>query len=173
MGALTLTTQQFLTVDKLSGFIAEDLNDLERKSVLALACKLLEMEMTPGYMVFNSPEKIKDHLRMKYIYAEHEIFSVLFLDQRHRLIRHEELFIGTIDGCSVYPREVVKAALRLNSAAVVFAHNHPSGVAEPSMADKNITRRLQDALALIDVRVLDHIVVGREGVVSFAELGLM
>ena len=96
----------------------------------------------------------------------------MFLDNRHRVISFDRMFNGTIDGASVYPREVVRAAINHNAAAVIFAHNHPSGVAEPSRADEQITRRLKDALALIDVRVLDHMIVGDE-VVSFAERGLI
>jgi DNA repair protein RadC len=98
---------------------------------------------------------------------------VLFLDTRHRLLRMEELFRGTLTQTSVYPREVVKRALALNAAAVLLAHNHPSGVAEPSRADEYLTQTLKSALALVDVRVLDHLVVGRQGVVSFAERGLL
>ena len=94
----------------------------------------------------------------------------MFLDNQHQLIEFEELFFGTIDAASIYPREVVKAALNYNAAAVVFAHNHPSGIAEPSQADRRITQRLVDALKLVDIRVLDHIVVG-EDCVSFAEKG--
>lgn len=119
-----------------------------------------------------SPANTRKYLQLKFAGLEHEVFAVLFLDQRHRVICFEEMFRGTIDGASVYPREVVKAALKHNAAAVIFAHNHPSGVAEPSQADQNITRRLQDALALVDIRVLDHFVVGAE-VVSFAERGLL
>lgn len=103
----------------------------------------------------------------------HEVFACLFLDNRHRVIAFEELFNGTIDGASVYPREVVKRALAHNAAAVIFAHNHPSGVAEPSRADESITRRLKEALGVIDVRVLDHMVVGEGEPVSFAERGLL
>ena len=102
----------------------------------------------------------------------HEVFAALFLDQRHRVICYEELFTGTIDGASVHPREVVKKALSYNAAAIIFAHNHPSGVAEPSSADERITQRLKEALSLVDVRVLDHFVVG-DDIVSFAERGLL
>ena len=101
------------------------------------------------------------------------MFTCLYLDNQHRVVKLEELFSGTIDGAAVYPREVVKRCLRHNAAAVIFAHNHPSGVAEPSQADIAITRRLAAALNTIDVRVLDHIVVGRNEAVSFAERGLM
>ena len=103
----------------------------------------------------------------------HEVFACLFLDNRHRVIKFEELFRGTIDAASVYPREVVKQALACNAAAVILAHNHPSGVAEPSTADRSLTRRLMDALALVDVRLLDHFVVGDGEPVSFAERGLI
>jgi DNA repair protein RadC len=102
----------------------------------------------------------------------YEVFACLFLDTRHRVIAFEELFRGTIDGASVHPRELVRRALEHNAAAVILAHNHPSGVAEPSAADRQITTRLKDALALVDVRVLDHCVVGDE-IVSFAERGLL
>jgi DNA repair protein RadC len=103
----------------------------------------------------------------------HEVFCGLFLDNRHRVIAFEELFTGTLNGTAVYPREVVKHALRHNAAAVIFAHNHPSGVAEPSRADEVLTARLKEALALVDIRVLDHVVVGDGDMVSFSERGLL
>jgi DNA repair protein RadC len=103
----------------------------------------------------------------------HEVFACLYLDTRHRVISWEELFRGTLDGTSVHPREVVKRALGHNAAALIFAHNHPSGVAEPSDADRRLTRRLREALALVDIRVLDHFVVGDGETVSFAERGLL
>jgi DNA repair protein RadC len=101
----------------------------------------------------------------------YEVFACLFLDTRHRVISYEELFQGTIDGASVHPREVLRRALQHNAAAVILAHNHPSGVAEPSDADRRITTRLKDALALVDIRVLDHIVIGDQLATSFAERG--
>lgn len=103
----------------------------------------------------------------------HEVFAALFLDNRHRVIAFEELFTGTIDGASVYPREVVKRALHHNAAVLILAHNHPSGVAEPSRADESITRRLKEALALVDMRVLDHFIIGDGEITSLAELGLI
>lgn len=103
----------------------------------------------------------------------HEVFACLFLDNRHRVISFDEMFFGTIDGATVHPREVVRRALQHNAAAVIFAHNHPSGIAEPSRADEQLTRRLRDALALVDVRVLDHFVVGDGELTSFAERGLL
>ena len=102
-----------------------------------------------------------------------EVFCAMFLDNRHRLIQFDEMFRGTIDGSSVYPREVVRRTLELNAAALVLAHNHPSGVAEPSQADELITRRLTEALALIDVRVLDHMIVAGNTVTSFVRRGLI
>ena len=123
--------------------------------------------------VFDVPQRVKSWLQLHLAEREHEVFAVLFLDTRHRLLRMEELFRGTLTQTSVYPREVVKRALALNASAVLLAHNHPSGVAEPSRADEYLTQSLKGALALVDVRVLDHLVVGREGVVSFAERGLL
>jgi DNA repair protein RadC len=120
-----------------------------------------------------SPAAMRDFLRLNLGTREFETFCCLFLDSRHRLIEFVELFRGTIDGASVHPREVVKEALKRNAAAVIFVHPHPSGVAEPSHADELITRRLRESLALIDVRVLDHLVVGADDVVSFAEKGLL
>jgi len=119
-----------------------------------------------------SPDDTRNYLSAELRACPHEVFACLFLDNRNRVLVFEKLFFGTIDGASVYPREVVRRAIDNNAAAVIFAHNHPSGVAEPSPADKQITCRLKDALALIDVRVLDHMIVGDE-VVSFAERGLL
>lgn len=121
---------------------------------------------------FQNPQATKKYLACKLGGYEQEVFAVMMLDNQHQLIEFKELFFGTIDSASIYPREVVKAVLAANAAAVIFAHNHPSGDCEPSEADKAITKRLIDALALIDVRVLDHIVVGRIST-SFAERGLL
>jgi len=120
-----------------------------------------------------SPADTREYLLMRLRDRPHEVFCCLFLDNRHRVLAFEEMFRGTIDGASVHPREVVKRALEHNAAALIFAHNHPSGVAEPSRADEALTRRLRDALALIDIRVLDHFVVGDGETVSFAERGLI
>ena len=120
-----------------------------------------------------SPRAVADFLRLRFAGLDHEVFAVIFLDNRHRVLAFEGLFRGTIDGCSVHPREVVKRALETGSAAVVLAHNHPSGVAEPSRADEQLTRRLKEALALVDVRMLDHLVVGQGEPVSFAERVLL
>ena len=126
-----------------------------------------------GKDVLTSPNDTKDFLVAQLRAYQHEVFACLFLDNRHQIISFDEMFKGTIDGASVYPREVVKQALARNAAAVIFAHNHPSGVAEPSLADKNITQRLQEALKLVDIRVLDHFIIGDNTAVSFAELGLL
>ena len=123
--------------------------------------------------VLSAPEATRRYLTLKLAHVPHEVFACVFLNTRNHVIAFEELFRGTIDGAAVYPREVVKAALRHNAAAVILAHNHPSGVAEPSTADKQLTTRLCDALSLVDVRVLDHIVVGDGESVSFANRGLL
>jgi len=121
----------------------------------------------------DSPQVTRDFLVTKLRDTPHEMFCCLHLDNRHRLIAFDELFRGTIDGASVYPREVVKQALARNAAAVILAHNHPSGVAEPSHADEVLTRRLREALQLVDIRVLDHLIVADNGCLSFAERGLI
>lgn len=119
------------------------------------------------------PSTTRQFLKSKLRGYDREVFACLFLDNQHRVISYEELFFGTIDGASVHPREVVKRVLHHNAAAVIFAHNHPSGVAEPSQADQRITQRLKSALLLVDVRVLDHMIVGDSEVMSFAETGLI
>lgn len=123
--------------------------------------------------ILTSPTDTRDFLRARLRSYPHEVFACLFLDNRHRVISFDEMFTGTIDSASVHPREVVRRALKHNAAAVILAHNHPSGVAEPSHSDQALTRRLTDALALIDVRVLDHLIVGDGEAVSFAERGLL
>ena len=123
--------------------------------------------------VLSSPTSVRDYLRITLAGREHEVFVVVFLDAQNRVLQAEELFRGTLTQTSVYPREVVKRSLVHNAASVIFAHNHPSGVAEPSHADEALTRALRQALALVDVRVLDHFVVAGGSVVSFAERGLI
>ncbi|MGQ0586694.1 MAG: RadC family protein [Gammaproteobacteria bacterium] len=127
-------------------------------------------EALSGRVALKDPAAVRQLLQARLRDREHETFAALFLDNQHRVIAFDELSQGTIDGASVYPREVIKAALRHGAAAVIFAHNHPSGVAEPSSADRTLTERLKSALAQVDIRVLDHFVVG-EQVVSFAERG--
>ena len=119
-----------------------------------------------------SPDETRRYLQTELQSYPHEVFACLFLDNRNRIISFDKMFYGTIDGASVYPREVVKLALKKNAAAVIFAHNHPSGVAEPSRSDEQITQRLKQALEVVDIRVLDHMVIG-DKVISFAERGLL
>ena len=123
--------------------------------------------------VLNAPDVVRDCLRIHFAGREHESFVAMFLDSQHRLIATNELFRGTLTQTSVYPREGVKAALRENAAAVIFSHNHPSGVAEPSQSDQQLTTALKGALALVDVRVLDHFIVAGTSILSFAERGLL
>lgn len=142
------------------------------KAALELGRRYLEDQIRKGPLI-SSPEMTRNFLKSRLRAYQHEVFACIFMDNRHRLIAFEELFSGTIDGANVYPREVVKRCLIHNAATVIFAHNHPSGIAEPSQADIHITGRLKEALALIDVRVLDHFVVGDDAVTSFAERGLI
>ena len=122
---------------------------------------------------FTSPRVTADYLRVRLSALDHEVFCVIYLTERHQFIACEDLFRGTIDGASLYPREVLKEALKRNAAAVILAHNHPSGVAEPSQADLEITKHLKRALKLVEIRVLDHIIIGGGDVVSFAERGML
>jgi DNA repair protein RadC len=140
--------------------------------VLCHARRLLADRVRRG-ATMSSPEAVKDHLRLELGALEHEVFCVLFLDAQHRIIALKQLFRGTVSQTSVYPREVVKEALSVNAAAVILAHNHPSGSVEPSRADEFLTQTLKTALALVDVRVLDHLVVAGADVCSFAERGLV
>ena len=143
------------------------------QAVLEMARRHLKETLQRGNAL-TSPDVTRQYLAVQMRGYRHEVFGCLWLDNQHRVLEFEELFHGTIDGASVYPREVVRAALRLNAAAVIFAHNHPSGVAEPSEADRMITQRLKQALNLIDIRVLDHFIVGDgDQAYSFAEHGLL
>lgn len=137
-----------------------------REALTLLECQLRE----PG-AAFTSTTAVRDWLRLHLATLEREEFVVLFLDNQHRLLTHETLFTGTINHTQVHPREVVKAGLKHNSAALIVAHNHPSGLAEPSQADRQITERLKQALDLVGIRLLDHLVVGGMDVVSFSERG--
>ena len=140
--------------------------------ILEAARQAIEHKMQRGAS-FSSPVAVKEYLRAKLAGFEHEVFAVLFLDTHHCLIEYAEMFRGTIDSASVYPREVVKQALRLNAAAVIVSHNHPSGNSEPSAADKAMTSQLRQALALVDIRTLDHVIVAGTRTTSFAERGLL
>jgi DNA repair protein RadC len=144
----------------------------EVAAVLEMARRALAQQLRDA-PVFDAPQKVKDYLALQLGARAQEVFAVLFLDGQHRLLQFEEMFHGTLTQTSVYPREVVRRALALNAGAVVLAHNHPSGVAEPSRADEALTQTLKAALQLVDVRVLDHLVVGQGKVVSFAERGLL
>lgn len=143
----------------------------ELKTVLEMSRRYLRERLQRGE-VLEDPDAVRFYLAAKLRDKKSEVFAAVFLDNRHRVITYEELFFGTIDSASVHPREVVRSALKHNAAAVILAHNHPSGVAEPSQSDERITQRLREALALIDVRVLDHFVIG-DTIVSFAERGLL
>jgi DNA repair protein RadC len=144
----------------------------EVAAVVELARRALREQLTLQPL-FDTPAKVKDYLRLQLGSRPIEVFAVLFLDAQNRLLRLEEMFRGSLTQTSVYPREVVRRALELHAGAVVLAHNHPSGAAEPSRADEFLTQTLKSALQLVDVRVLDHLVVGRDQVVSFAERGLL
>jgi DNA repair protein RadC len=139
--------------------------------IMTGARQALSLHVRKG-TVFSSPKITANYLTARLAQHPYEVFTLIYLDNRHRFIAADDLFRGTIDGATVHPREVVKEALKHNAAAVIIAHNHPSGVAEPSHADEQITRRLKEALNLVDIRVLDHIVAGGE-TTSFAERGLL
>jgi DNA repair protein RadC len=142
------------------------------QEVIHAALQIMESKIsTQAY--FTAAVDTKHYFQLRLARSEREIFSVMFLNNQHQLIATEDLFFGTVDSATVYPREVLKAALRHNATAVVFGHNHPSGVAEPSRADKELTARLVEALHFVDVSVLDHIVVSESDTVSFAERGLL
>lgn len=138
--------------------------------IIAAAKWALQLQMQRG-MACTNADIVGNYLTMELSKLEHEVFAVMFLDNKHNLLAFEILFRGTINAAAVYPREVVKAALKHNAAAVIFSHNHPSGNPEPSQADHQITARLQQALALVEVRVLDHIIVGGAKTYSFASMG--
>lgn len=140
--------------------------------ILLMAQQLASQRLRRGRSL-TSPTVVFSHLQTLLGSYEHEVFALLMLDNKHRTLEFRELFRGTLDGASVYPREVVKICLEHNAAAVILVHNHPSGDPEPSQADRVLTRKLQDALNLVDIRTIDHIVVGSEGCVSMAEQGYL
>jgi DNA repair protein RadC len=142
------------------------------QAVLEMSRRHLESTLSRGISLTDAGDT-KRYLQQQLRHYSHEVFACLFLDNKHRLIAFDELFHGTIDGASVYPREVVKQALAHNASAVIFSHNHPSGIAEPSQADRQITQRLKAALELVDIRVLDHIIIGDSESLSFAEKGFL
>jgi DNA repair protein RadC len=140
--------------------------------IILRALKILEERIRTGASL-TSPSAVRDYLRLLLHGREHEVFVCIWLDAQHRVLAVQEIFRGTLTQTSVYPREVVKAALQQNAAAVIFAHNHPSGVAQPSQADELLTRNLRDALALVEIKVLDHFIVAGAHAISFAERGLL
>lgn len=142
------------------------------QAALEIARRTLREKLDAG-AALSAPQTVRDYLRLMLHGRPHEVFVAVFLDAQHRVVASEELFRGTLTQTSVYPREIVKQALHYNAAAVIFAHNHPSGVAEPSRADEALTAALKQALALVDVRVLDHFIVAGDGALSFAERGLL
>ena len=152
--------------------VAGDYRPALADEVLGAAQRLLLQKLHDGPLL-TSPDAVRDFLRVKLGKLEHEVFAVLMLDAQHRLIEYVELFRGTVAQTSVYPREVVKESLGRNAAALIFAHNHPSGLAEPSRADELLTQTLKSALALVDVRVLDHLIVAGRDILSFSERGLL
>jgi DNA repair protein RadC len=142
------------------------------EQILTAARQVLASRVRRGALL-TSPQRVREYLTVKLGALDHEVFGLILADTRHRVIEYVELFRGTIDGASVHPREVVKLALAKQAAAVILVHNHPSQVSEPSHADEAITRRLREALALVDVRILDHLIVAGSEVLSFAERGLI
>ena len=144
----------------------------EENKIINQAVRILKSRLAQPEHFISNPQDAENFLTLKLANLEHEVFFIMFLNARHGVVKFTELFRGTIDGASVYSREVVKAALKVNAKAVIFAHNHPSGIAEPSQADRLITARLVKALELIEVNVLDHFIVG-ENIYSFSENGLL
>jgi len=140
--------------------------------IIDAALQILESRLVRGVAI-GSPDDMINYLSLKLGPQEREVFACIFLDNRNRLIAYEELFFGTIDGATIHPREIVKRALALNAAALIVAHNHPSGAAEPSPADTAITKRIKEAVSLVDIRLLDHIVVGVGSYTSLAQRGLL
>jgi DNA repair protein RadC len=164
----------------LAGILGADLAGVKglgpaKRAQFAAALELARRSVSEQMQAdaLTSPGAVRDYLRLAISGREHEVFVCLWLDAQHRVIRSEELFRGTLTQTSVYPREVVKAGLRHNAAAVIFAHNHPSGAAQPSQADELLTRNLKEALALVEIKVLDHFVVAGNQAISFAERGLL
>jgi DNA repair protein RadC len=184
-GVLTMASELLQKFNGFAGLLhtaAEDLKSFKglggpaKRSELIAVLELARRAMAEKLKereVFSSPEAVKHYLQLHLARKQHEVFAVLFLDSQNRLIEMEELFRGTLTQTSVYPREVVKHALRCEAAAVVLAHNHPSGTVQPSRADEALTQTLKAALALVDVRVLDHVIVAQGEALSMAEKGLL
>ncbi len=182
--ALDLSRELLHEFDGLAGLLSTDFRQISRVSGIgpAKAASLAAMRELGHRQLYaevrnrdvlSSSQATREYLRARFRYCKSEIFSCIFLTNQHHILRLDEMFQGTIDGAAVYPREVVERCISYNAAAVILAHNHPSGIAEPSQADIAITRKLRVALETIDVRVLDHLIVGSSQVVSLAERGLM
>jgi DNA repair protein RadC len=169
------SVRQLLNADSASIRSERGVGDARLAKLLVLPelARRYYEESLPAGVAIKSPADTEAFLLSKMRHLGHELFCCLFLDNRHRVLRFDEMFRGTIDGTSVYPREVVKEALAVNAAAVILAHNHPSGVAEPSQADERITRRLKSALELVDIRLLDHLIIGDGRATSLANRGLV
>ena len=165
--AKTETRAQYAVQRKINATVANE------DAIIAQALEILARRMRTSGVMMDSPQVVRDWLRLRVGGKPHEEFGCIWLNAQHNLIEAGEMFRGTLTQTSVYPREVVKEALHHNAAAVIFYHNHPSGAAEPSLADEMLTRQLKDALNLVDVRVLDHFVVTAEKTTSFAEKGLL
>lgn len=184
-GVLQMADEVLGTFGGIAGLLHTPADDLKRIKGLGGTAKRTEVaavmelarravaQQLKARQVFSSPEAVKHYMQLHLAHKPHEVFAVLFLDAQHRLIAMEELFRGTLTQTSVYPREVVRRALHLEAAAVVLAHNHPSGTVQPSRADESLTQMLKSALALIDVRVLDHVIVAPGQSFSMAERGLL
>ena len=183
-GVLALADELLQQFGGFSGLLQRQAEDFKRvkglgpakraelAAVVEMARRALAQQLSRG-PVFQSPTQVKDYVALQLGGLPREVFAVMFLDGQHRLIAWRELFQGTLTQTSVYPREVLRQAMAFNAGAVILAHNHPSGLAEPSRADEFLTQSLKSALALVDIRVLDHLVVGQGQVVSFAERGLL
>ncbi len=168
----SMGAQKSSLTDTFEQLIPQQLSVEEQQSVIKLATDIV-METFKRWKQLQSPEIVREQLRILLATRKDEVFWILLLDSKHRMIEFKEMFSGTVCSASVYPRVIVRTALELNAAATILVHNHPSWVPEPSEADELITTKVKESLALIDVRVLDHVVVGTEGTVSFAERGLI
>lgn len=165
---MTTNDELFIKNDDTQTYRA--VRDLTASEIINKARDLISERFVKGQCL-ESPAETAQYLELALASSDQEIFACLFLDNRHHIIAFEKLFFGTVDGAAVYPREIAKKALRHNAAAVILAHNHPSGVTEPSQADRSITKRIVNALKLLDIRVLDHVIVGAEPATSFARRG--
>ena len=168
MSQINRTSVEQLYVEELEGSYRR----AEPAEVLEAALGFVESQVQRG-ISFSSPTTAREYLSLRLGSLEHEVFAVFFLDAQNRLIEYREMFRGTVTQTAVYPREIVKAALALNAVAAILIHNHPSGLGEPSRADEYLTQTLKSALAMVDVRVLDHLVVAGRGITSLAERGLI